>query len=156
MDFRLEKRSKFRALPKPQDGLRAVVERAPEAEEALQRLCVRFQPAWAVVYALRRRIATGGILVLTAWLFLHIMFGANGMVVYKQRRAEIDELQKQVNSLQQENQRYNEQIKSLKSDPRAIEKEAREALHYTRPGEVIYVAPPQATPSKTAADSAKK
>lgn len=156
MDFRLKKRSRFRALPNPQDGLRAVVERAPEAEEALHRLLARFQPAWAVVYALRRRIATGGILALTAWLFLHIMFGANGMVVYKQKRAEIDDLQKQVNSLQQENQRYNQQIKSLKTDPQAIEKEAREALHYTRPGEVIYVAPPPATSAKPAPDSAKK
>jgi cell division protein FtsB len=109
-----------------------------------------------VVYSLRRRIATGGILVLTAWLFLHIMFGANGMVVYKEKRAEIDDLQKQVNSLQQENQRYNEQIKSLKTDPKAIEKEAREALHYTRPGEVIYVAPPTVSLTKPATNSAKK
>lgn len=156
MDFRLDKRSKTRGLPNPQDGLRAVVERAPAAEEALNRLLVRFQPAWTVIFTLRRRIATGGILVLTAWLFLHIVFGANGMVVYKQKRAEIDDLQKQVNSLQQENQSYSEQIKSLKTDPKAIEKEAREALHYTRPGEVVYVAPPPISPTKPAANSAKK
>jgi cell division protein FtsB len=156
MDFGLEKPGKIRVLPTPQQGLRAVLERAPAAEEALNRLLVRLQPAWTVVYSLRRRIATGGILFLTAWLFLHIMFGANGMVVYKEKRAEIDDLQKQVNSLQQENQRYNEQIKSLKTDPKAIEKEAREALHYTRPGEVIYVAPPPVSPIKPATNSAKK
>jgi|SRR5215475_9467373 cell division protein FtsB len=156
MDFRLDKRSKTRGLPNPQDGLRAVVERAPAAEEALNRLLVRFQPVWTVIFTLRRRIATGGILVLTAWLFLHIVFGANGMVVYKQKRAQIDDLQKQVNSLQQENQSYSEQIKSLKTDPKAIEKEAREALHYTRPGEVVYVAPPPISPTKPAANSAKK
>jgi cell division protein FtsB len=156
MDFRLEKRGKIRVVPNPQEGLRAVLEHAPAAEEALNRVLVRFQPAWTAVYALRRRIATGGILVLTAWLFLHIMFGANGMVVYKQKRAEIEDLQKQVNSLQQENLHYNEQIKSLKTDPKAIEKEAREALHYTRPGEVIYVAPPPVSPTKPSTNAAKK
>jgi cell division protein FtsB len=156
MDFRLEKRAGMRVFSNPQRGLRAVLEQAPAAEEALNRVLVRVQPAWTVVYALRRRIATGGILVLTAWLFLHILSGANGMVVYRQKRAEIDDLQKQVNSLQQENQRYNEQIKSLKTDPKAIEKEAREGLHYTRPGEVVYVAPPPVSPTKPATNSAKK
>lgn len=143
-------------MSNPRDGLRAIVERAPAAEQALDGLAMRLRPAWDVVYALRRRIATGGILALTAWLLLHIMFGANGMVVYKQKRAEIDDLQKQVNSLRLENQHYNEQIKSLKTDPRTIEKEAREALHYTRPGEVVYVSPPPVSPTKPTKDSAKK
>jgi cell division protein FtsB len=156
MDFRIEKRSKTRLLPDPHERLRAVVECAPAAEEAILRLRNRLQPAGAVLYGLRRRIATGAVVFLTAWLFLHIVFGANGMVVYKQKRAEIDDLQKQVNSLQIEDQRYNQQIQSLKSDPRAIEKEAREALHYTRPGEVVYVAPPPANPPKPANNSAKK
>lgn len=156
MDFRLKKRPKLPVFSNPQHGLRAVLEQAPAAEEALNRVLARVQPTWSVVYSLRRRIATGGILILTAWLFLHIMSGANGMVVYRQKRAEIDDLQREVNSLQQENQRYNEQIKSLKTDPKAIEKEAREALHYTRPGEVVYVAPPPVSPTKPTTNSAKK
>jgi cell division protein FtsB len=38
-----------------------------------------------------------------------------------------------------------ERIERLKSDPDAIEHEAREKLHYAKPGEVIYAlpAPPQ-------------
>ena len=35
------------------------------------------------------------------------------------------------------------QIDHLKSDPDAIEREAREKLHYARPGEVIYALPDQ-------------
>lgn len=143
-------------LPDPKDGLRAMVARAPQAEEALNRFAQRFLPAWGVLYRIRRRVATGGVLLLTAWLFLHVMFGANGMVVYKQKRAEIEELQKYVNALQTENQRFGEQIKNLKSDPKTIEKEAREALHYARPGEVIYVAPPPANPARPATNSARK
>jgi len=32
-------------------------------------------------------------------------------------------------------------LKKLKSDPDAIEHEAREKLHYAKPGEVIYALP---------------
>jgi cell division protein FtsB len=69
------------------------------------------------------------------------MFGANGMVIYRQKRAEMQALQREVDRLQKENSQYVDQIRSLKSDPAAIEKEAREQLHYTRRGEVVYVAP---------------
>jgi cell division protein FtsB len=76
------------------------------------------------------------------WLFIHVMFGANGMVVYKQKRAEYRNLQKELETVQIENDHYNQQIKALKNDTEAIEKEAREQLHYVRPGEVVYVSPP--------------
>jgi cell division protein FtsB len=56
--------------------------------------------------------------------------------------------------LQQENEAYTQEIKALQSDPKAIEKEAREQLHYTRPGEVVYVEP--APTPKPATHSAKK
>jgi cell division protein FtsB len=70
-----------------------------------------------------------------------VMFGANGMVVYRQKRAEYVNLQNEINSQQNENKRYTDQIQALKTDPKTIEKEAREQLHYTRPGEVVYVPP---------------
>ncbi len=43
-----------------------------------------------------------------------------------------------------------QQIERLKSDPDAIEREAREKLHYAKPGEVIYTLPeqPQAQPGR--------
>ncbi|MGH9644692.1 MAG: FtsB family cell division protein, partial [Terriglobales bacterium] len=69
------------------------------------------------------------------------MLGANGIVVYRQKRAEMQALQGEVDRLQKENAQFAEQIKQLKSDPAAIEKEAREQLHYTRKGEVVFVAP---------------
>jgi cell division protein FtsB len=58
-------------------------------------------------------------------------------------------LQSEVERVQKENNQYVDQIRSLKSDPAAIEKEAREQLHYTRRGEVVYVAPdpPQKRPT---------
>jgi cell division protein FtsB len=156
MDFRVNRVAKIRILPRPEDGLRAVVERAPQAELAFDQLTERLRPTWNRLYRLRRRIATAAILVLAAWVFLHVTFGANGMVVFKQKRAAIKDLQRQVDDLQKENDRYSEQIKALKTDPQAIEKEAREQLHYARPGEVVYVPPAAATPQKPDTKAAKK
>ncbi len=45
--------------------------------------------------------------------------------------------------MDEENRRLDAEIKALKSDPKAIEKEAREQLRYAKPGEVIYLLPEQ-------------
>ncbi len=151
MDFRLKSISRLRALPRPEDGLRAVVDKAPQAEAVAERWLARSRPFGTAVYMARRRLATAGVLLLTLWLFLHVMFGANGMVVYRAKRAEYQRLQSEIDQLQRENDQYTQQIKSLQTDPKAIEKEAREQLHYTRPGEVVYVNPsPQKPPTNAA------
>src|SRR5207248_6895490 len=108
------------------------------------------------VYALRRRIATVAVTVLAASLFVHVMFGANGMVVYKQKRAEYEALRKQIVVEQHENDRYTQQIQGLKSDQKAIEKEAREQLGYAKPGEYVYVPPSPTKAAAPANHSAKK
>jgi cell division protein FtsB len=46
--------------------------------------------------------------------------------------------------MDEENRRLDGDIRALKSDPKAIEKEAREQLRYAKPGEVIYLLPEQA------------
>ncbi|HXW16186.1 MAG TPA: septum formation initiator family protein, partial [Terriglobia bacterium] len=58
--------------------------------------------------------------------------------------------------VQQENDRYTQQIQGLKTDQTAIEKEAREQLGYARPGEYVYVPPPPAKPAAVTNHSAKK
>lgn len=156
MDFRLEQLAKMRRLPRPQEGLRRVVEHASQAEAVFERVIERTRPLWSIVYRLRRRIATITVVVLAVGLFFHVMFGANGMVVYRQKRAEIKVLQKEVSDLQQQSQAYQQQIEGLKTDPKAIEKEAREQLHYARPGEVVYVPPAPSNSDKPATNSARK
>jgi cell division protein FtsB len=142
---------------RPEDGFRAVVDRAPQAEAFAASCFERVRPFAVQVYLLRRRIATIAVTVLAVSLFVHVMFGANGMVVYKQKRAEYQELRKQVVQVQQENERYTQQIQGLKTDQTAIEKEAREQLGYAKPGEYVYVPP---APAKAVAPapnrSAKK
>lgn len=141
-------------IPRPEDGLRAVMDRAPQAEAMAASWIERARPTMMQVYALRRRIATVAVIVLAASLFVHVMFGANGMVVYKQKRAEYQELHKQIVRVQEDNDRYTQQIQGLKTDQTAIEKEAREQLGYAKPGEYVYV-PPKPAPVP-ANHSAKK
>jgi len=151
MDFRVGKFSKFPQFLKPEDGLRAMAEKAPQAEALAERWVEKSRPVWSVLHAERRRLATAGVALLAAWLFLHVMFGANGMVVYRSKRSERQKLQAEIDKLQKENDLYMQQIHSLQNDPKAIEKEAREQLHYARPGEVVYVAPQPERPANNAA-----
>jgi cell division protein FtsB len=148
--------SRIARFPRPEDGLRAVVDRAPQAEAFAASWIERVRPLAVRIYALRRRIATIAVTVLAASLFVHVMFGANGMVVYKQKRAEYEALRNGIVQVQQENDRYTQQIQGLKSDQKAIEKEAREQLGYAKPGEYVYVPPVPAKPAPPVNHSAKK
>jgi cell division protein FtsB len=79
-----------------------------------------------------------GLALLLTW---HVINGKHGLSVWQQKRVEDRELQKEIKDLQVENGQLREQIERLKSDPDAIEHEAREKLHYAKPGEVIYTLP---------------
>jgi cell division protein FtsB len=93
------------------------------------------------LYYSKRKVATCGVIALACLMAWHVMFGANGVLVYAQKRKEQRDLRSQIESLRQQNDLLNQRIKSLKNDPQAIEKEARERLRYARPGEVIYTLP---------------
>jgi cell division protein FtsB len=108
------------------------------------------------LYAWRRRLATVGVAVLACMLAWHVVFGANGMLTYHKKKNESRSLDVEIESLQRENERLQQQIEGLKSDPKAIEREAREQLRYARPGEVIYTVPAPAQPVPPANASAQK
>jgi len=145
MDFRLKHVAKLRRFPNPENGLRAVAEKAPQAEALAVSWIEKVRPFLIEIFALRRRIATITVIVVAGLMFVHVMFGANGMVVYRQKRAEFQSLQKQITQEQKQNEIYMQQIQALKTDQKAIEKEAREQLRYVRPGEYVYVPPPPAS-----------
>jgi cell division protein FtsB len=107
------------------------------------------------LYRSRRRIATGAVVVLTCLVAFHVVLGANGIFVYQKKRTEFRALDVEIQSMQQENERLNQRIKSLRTDPKTIEKEAREQLKYARPGEVIYALPAE-RPSQNTTNTAKK
>jgi cell division protein FtsB len=92
-------------------------------------------------HRMRRRLATIAVCLLAAWVAFHVIFGANGMVAYHKKRAEHRLLQKELEDLQKENEQLQQRIKGLRTDPKVVEKEAREQLRYARPGETVYVMP---------------
>jgi cell division protein FtsB len=156
MDIRIEHLPKLRVMPRAQRGISALVDRAPQAEAFGQRMKEKLRPASVWLYSSRRRVATLGVAALTVWLFLHVMFGANGMVVYRQKSAEFLALRHEIDELQMENDRFTAQIKALRTDPKTIEKEAREQLHYARTGEIVYIAPAPPAIHLPSTDSALK
>jgi cell division protein FtsB len=95
----------------------------------------------ARIYSIRRRIATAVAAMLVVGFGFHVVFGQNGLIAYEQKRADTKTLDGELKNLQRENDALKEHVDRLQSDPSAIEHQAREELHYTRPGEVIYTLP---------------
>ncbi|HEV2647481.1 MAG TPA: septum formation initiator family protein [Acidobacteriaceae bacterium] len=89
----------------------------------------------------RRRAATIAAALLAFGVAYHVVFGANGLTVYEHKRQQAQLLAQQVQNLQHENDVLQGHVQRLQNDPDAIEHQAREELHYTRAGEVIYTLP---------------
>jgi len=104
------------------------------------------------VYSWRRKVATGGVGALALVMAYGVVFGHNGLTMFIQKREQTKALQHQMQMLQAENDRLSGHVDRLQNDPGAIEHQAREELHYTRAGEVIYTLPnaptPQSSPTK--------
>ena len=92
-------------------------------------------------YVGRRKLAIAAVALLTMVVGYHVVFGHNGLTVYEKKQSEERQLETQLHALQLENEQLKSHVDRLASDPNAIEHQAREELHYTRPGEVIYTLP---------------
>ena len=91
----------------------------------------------ASLYPSRRKLATGSVSFLALMLAYHVVFGQNGWMAYHEKKAEYQKLQVELHQIQAENDGLDHEIKALKTDPKAIEKEARERLRYVRRHEVV-------------------
>jgi cell division protein FtsB len=92
-------------------------------------------------YEQRRKVATIATGALALMMGYGVVFGNNGLTVFEHKRQEAQALQHQMQLLQAENERLSGHVERLQNDPGAIEHQAREELHYTRAGEVIYTLP---------------
>ncbi len=111
------------------------------------RLSSAVSSAQTRAYVLRHKLATVGAGVLAFAMGYHVVFGHNGLTAYEHKRQDAQSLQQQMQDLQRENDRLRDHVDRLQSDPDAIEHQAREELHYTRVGEVIYTLPPDPAPA---------
>ena len=89
----------------------------------------------------RPKIATAAAAVLALGIGYHVVFGQNGLIAYEQKRMDTKTLDGELRSLELENERLQAHVTRLQTDPDAIEHQAREELHYTRAGEIIYTLP---------------
>ena len=90
------------------------------------------------------------LLLLCIALVVHEIFGQHGFLAMRRQQREAEALQQQLQRLQQENLELEKQIKALRSDPKAIERVAREQLRMARPGEIIYTLPDKETQKPSA------
>ena len=88
--------------------------------------------------------------MLLAALTIHDIFGAHGFLAMWRTHRQLQQLNADVTRLARENQQLAQQVNSLKSDPKAIERIAREQMGLARAGEMIFKLPPQPDDSTAA------
>jgi cell division protein FtsB len=93
------------------------------------------------MYEQRRRFATVAAAALSLGVGYHVVFGQNGLTAFEKKKQEARLLERQLDDLKSENDALKGHVERLQNDPGAIEHQAREELHYTRPGEVIVTLP---------------
>lgn len=83
-------------------------------------------------------MALSSVLLLIA-LVVGSMFGDRGILHLITQRQRADALHLEVEALRDENLRLYSQIRELRTDPRAVERLAREELGLARPGETVFL-----------------
>ena len=99
---------------------------------------VRVSPR-ASFWSRHARTILGAALLL---LGIHDILGPHGFLAMRRTQQEMDRLRSDVQRLNKDNSEMSDEAKSLKTDPQAIERIAREEMGLARPGEMIFKLPP--------------
>ena len=75
--------------------------------------------------------------LLIAVMIVHDVFGTHGFLAMRRTQSEIRKVKADLDQLGKENATLEQEVKDLKTDPRLIEKIARDDLGLARPGEII-------------------
>lgn len=79
-----------------------------------------------------------------ALLLISDVFGTHGVLAMRRSEKQASDIQRQIDQLNHENQQLQDRVKSLKTDPSAVEHIAREEMGLARPGEYIFKVAPHA------------
>ena len=71
-------------------------------------------------------------------LAIHDLFGSHGLLAMRRTQSQMQQLRGEIDRLNQQNGDLNKQVKALRSDPKAVERIAREEMGLARPGEMIF------------------
>jgi cell division protein FtsB len=99
------------------------------------------QPPRGGEAGLRQKAALLTCVIAIVALLLGALFGDRGYLRLLQKREHTQVLAHEVDRLESDNVRLAGEIRALKTDPRAIEKLAREELGLARPGEKVFLIP---------------
>lgn len=88
---------------------------------------------------LRRKAATLASIILVVALVVGSLFGDRGFLQLMRQQQRAETLARELAELRMENRRLASEIVALRSDPRAIERLAREELGLSRPGETVFL-----------------
>lgn len=80
-------------------------------------------------------------LAFSTLLFALFFAGERGFLQVRKQRVALRAAQEEVARIDAENRKLETEVAALKSDPRSLEKIAREKLQLVRPGEVVVVLP---------------
>jgi cell division protein FtsB len=88
---------------------------------------------------LRRKAAALASVIAVIALVVGALFGDRGILQLLEQRERARELGEEIDRMRAENARLLDEIRALKSDPRAIERLAREELGLAGPGETVFL-----------------
>jgi cell division protein FtsB len=88
-------------------------------------------------------------------LGIHDILGPHGFLAMRRTQKEMEQLRNDVQRLNKDNSSMSDEAQSLKTDPQAIERIAREEMGLARPGELIFKMPPPAPAQPSSGAAAK-
>ncbi|MDR3720612.1 MAG: septum formation initiator family protein [Candidatus Acidoferrales bacterium] len=112
------------------------------------------EPAMSFAEQLRdflRRNANWFLAGALALLLIQDVFGTHGVLAMRRAQKEAANVKKEIEQLNEENRQLQDRVKSLKTDPQAIERIAREEMGLARPGEYIFKTSPRPADASTPA-----
>jgi cell division protein FtsL len=89
------------------------------------------------IRSLMRQYGRGLLGLLVLVMIVHDVFGTHGFLAMRRTQDEIRKVKADLDALSKENAALAQEVKDLNSDPRLIEKIARDDLGLARPGEII-------------------
>lgn len=123
-------------------GYSGGLERPPAARARVLTRDGRAEPG------LRKKAANLASVIALIALVVGSLFGDRGVLQLLAQREKAADLARQIDELRAENGRLARDIAALRSDPRAIERLAREELGLARPGETVFVIRDDAPPAR--------
>ena len=94
-------------------------------------------PAEEKMRSLVRQYGRGLLGLLVLVMIVHDVFGTHGFLAMRRTQDEIRKVKANLDALSKENAALAQEVKDLNTDPRLIEKIARDDLGLARPGEII-------------------